>query len=55
MNFFFDNTVAPAYARALHELNKRDRHTVVHLKDKFRRNTDDAVWLRELRREKNGS
>lgn len=46
MNYFFDNNISPKIARALNFLCINDH--VIHLRDKFKGNTDDAVWIREL-------
>jgi hypothetical protein len=43
-----DNNLSPHYARALTDLSRPDGHTVVHLSDKFPRNTKDEVWLPAL-------
>lgn len=47
MNFFFDNNLAPKLARALNQLVEPD-HKIVHLKDKFPANAEDAQWMKEL-------
>lgn len=52
MNFFFDNTLAPAFARAIQELNKQSGHKIIHLRSIFNGNTDDAKWLNYLGRQK---
>ncbi|MBI5504221.1 MAG: hypothetical protein HY899_05445 [Deltaproteobacteria bacterium] len=45
MNFFLDNTFAPKLGPALALLAERDDHTVVHLMDRFRGDTDDLEWI----------
>ncbi len=42
MNFFVDNNLPPALARALHALSENAGHRVVHLKDLFPPNTPDS-------------
>jgi hypothetical protein len=46
---FLDNTMSPALARAVAELERNsDQHDVVHLRDKFRANTPDVEWITAL-------
>lgn len=52
MKFFFDNNLAPKLARGLHAFVSPD-HQVVHLKDNFPANIEDAVWVKKLAREEN--
>ena len=47
MNFFFDNNLAPKLAHALNELVEPD-HKIVHLKDLFPPNIEDAEWMSKL-------
>jgi hypothetical protein len=47
VRFFFDNNLAAKLAKGLNGFVSPD-HQVVHLKDQFAANTDDAVWMREL-------
>ena len=51
MRFFLDNCLSPRYAQALHILSEKDGHEVVHLEDKFPRNSADKDWIRGLRGE----
>lgn len=53
MNFFVDNNLPPALAKALNALSYPDSHTVIHLKDKFPSDTDDTVWITDLSKEGN--
>ena len=46
MNFFFDNTLSPRFAKALNELSKN--HNITYLRKKYRGNTPDLKWLKEL-------
>ena len=48
MRFFFDNCLAPPYARAVRALSAPDRHEVVHLGEKFARDTPDVEWINRL-------
>jgi len=43
MNFFFDNNLSPKLAKAMNLLEE-DGY-VMHLKDRFRQDEADAVWL----------
>ena len=47
MNFFFDNNLAPKLAHGLNEMAAPE-HRVIHLKDRFEGNTEDAVWMQAL-------
>jgi len=51
VRFFLDNCLSPRYAQALLALSEREGHTVVHLEDKFPRNSPDKVWIRGLSEE----
>jgi hypothetical protein len=51
VRFFLDNCLSPRYARALLALSERDGHAVVHLEDKFPRNSPDKTWIRGLSEE----
>lgn len=48
MNFFLDNCLSPRYAKSLNALSERDGHEVVHLVDKFPRDSTDPHWIRSL-------
>jgi hypothetical protein len=47
VNFFFDNNLAPKLAHSLHALVEPD-HKIVHLKDLFAANEEDAEWMKKL-------
>ena len=47
MKFFFDNNLAPKIARGLNEFVSPD-HQVVHLKERFQADANDATWMKEL-------
>ena len=47
MNFFFDNNLAPKLAHGLSRMIEPE-HRVVHLKDRFRADVEDVVWMRAL-------
>lgn len=47
MRFFFDNNLAPKLARGLN-LFATPEHEIIHLKDHFSANTEDAIWMRSL-------
>lgn len=51
MRFFFDNTLPPRLADAIHALISPDGHRVDHLRDRFSANTKDPEWLGTLARE----
>lgn len=49
MKFFFDNNLSPRFPRGLKQLN--DDHGVkeiLALRDKFKQNEEDQVWLQKL-------
>lgn len=51
MNFFFDNNLPPALAHAVGALSKSAPHSigqVIHLTDRFPRNTGDEAWIGAL-------
>lgn len=50
MNFLVDNNLPPAFARALNELSTHfdDGIAVEHLRDRFRADTPDVVWIEGL-------
>ena len=50
MKFFFDNNLPPKVAKGLNEFVSPE-HQVVHLKEKFGANTEDAVWMNSLAEE----
>lgn len=47
MKFFFDNNLAAKIAKGLNGFVSPE-HQVIHLKDQFAANTDDAVWMAQL-------
>jgi len=47
VNFFFDNNLSAKIAKGLNGFVAPD-HQVVHLKEQFAANTDDAVWMTQL-------
>ena len=47
MKFFFDNNLAAKIAKGLNGFVSPE-HQVVHLKEQFAANTDDAVWMAQL-------
>lgn len=53
MKFFFDNTMSPHLAHAIRELSKYDeeKHEVIHLRDRFKADEDDLVWIPDLARD----
>lgn len=53
MKFFLDNNLSPLLARALHHLSQAEAFPVevVHLRDRFQRDAEDATWIAELARE----
>ena len=53
MNFLFDNNISPRIAHAARELFQNNKHSIIHLTDKFPANTKDEVWLNELIQEGN--
>lgn len=48
MKVFLDNCISLAMARAVKELAKAQGIEVIHLSERFPRNTPDALWLSEL-------
>ena len=50
MKFFFDNHLAPKLAHGLNQMVEPE-HEVVHLKDRFPVNMEDALWMQALARE----
>ncbi len=50
MKFLFDNNLPPSLARGIGELSKFDPavQQVIPLRDKFRANEPDPVWLEKL-------
>ena len=50
MKFFFDNNLAVKIAHGLDQL-VRPEHRVVHLRDEFLPNVEDAVWMKALAKE----
>ncbi len=48
MRFFLDNCISPVHARALRVLAEVQEYEIVHLSEKFARDTPDAEWLRTL-------
>lgn len=49
MRFFFDNMISGYLAQAVAQIERgSDRHTVVHLSEKFDRNIPDVEWLTAL-------
>lgn len=51
MRLFFDNCVSVALARAVSELARAQGIEVIHLSDRFARNTPDEEWMLALRSE----
>ena len=47
MKFFFDNNLAVKIAHGLDQM-VRPEHRVVHLRDEFLPNVEDAVWMKAL-------
>ena len=52
MKFFFDNNLAIKIAHGLDQMVS-PQHRVVHLRDEFLPNVEDAVWMKALAREEN--
>ncbi|MEQ3637124.1 MAG: hypothetical protein ABNH30_12085 [Thalassolituus sp.] len=46
-----DNNLPPALARALHALSESEDHQVIHLSEKFSRDTPDIEWMQVLKDE----
>jgi hypothetical protein len=53
LKFFFDNQLSPHLAASIAVLAKTDGHDVVHLRDKFKPDTDDVDWIAALSKEGN--
>ena len=51
MKFLLDNNLPPPLARAFHELSASEDHTVIHLSEKFPRDTADIEWISVLKAE----
>ena len=51
MKFFLDNNLPPALARALNALSEPEKHSVIHLRDKFPPAVPDTAWIESLSRE----
>jgi hypothetical protein len=51
VNFFFDNNLAAKIARGLNGFVAPE-HSVTHLKERFRADTPDEVWMQALASEK---
>lgn len=51
MRFFFDNTLPPRLAEAIHALIRPEGHEVAHLRDRFAPETKDPDWISALARE----
>ncbi|MBF5055955.1 hypothetical protein Y5W_01249 [Alcanivorax sp. 521-1] len=49
MNFLLDNNLPPSFAKAIHTLSQKYGHKVVHLSDKFSRDTTDIEWVSTLK------
>ena len=50
MKFFFDNNLAVKIAHGLDQM-VRPEHRVVHLRDEFLPNVEDAAWMKALAKE----
>jgi hypothetical protein len=50
VKFFFDNNLAVKVAHGLDQM-VRPEHRVVHLRDEFLPNVEDAVWMKALVKE----
>jgi hypothetical protein len=48
LKFFFDNNLPPQLASAIHELIKPDRHSAIHLRQRFPPNISDRNWIEAL-------
>lgn len=53
MNFFIDNNLPPALAKALAELSLPEQHIVMHLRQKFSENIADVDFIHALSKEGN--
>jgi len=51
VRFFLDNCISPAIATAIKELASSQRVEVVHLADRFERDTRDVEWISTIGRE----
>lgn len=51
MKFFLDNCISPVHAKALRVLAEVQEYEILHLSEKFPRDTRDHEWLGELGRE----
>jgi hypothetical protein len=48
LKFFFDNQLAPHLAAAIRALAKPDGDEVIHLRERFKPDTPDVDWIKEL-------
>ena len=48
MRFFFDNCISPRFVRALKILAEVQNYELVHLSEKFSRDTLDKEWIQTL-------
>lgn len=48
MKFFFDNNLPSQFAKALDALSSAEGNSVIHLRDRFPRETPDHIWLNTL-------
>ncbi len=48
MRFFFDNTTPPRLAEALRAIEGKEGHSILHLRERFPPDTEDAVWITTL-------
>lgn len=51
MKFFIDNCISPRHSAALRVLAEIQQYQIVHLSEKFDRDTADAEWLSRLGQE----
>lgn len=51
MRFFFDNNLPARLARALREVLETEGHEIVALRERFKEDTPDEVWLPTLAEE----
>lgn len=51
MRFFLDNCISPVHAKALRILAEVQEYEILHLSEKFARDTPDHEWIGELGRE----
>jgi hypothetical protein len=54
VKFFFDNNLAIKLAHGLDQMVS-PHHRVVHLRDEFLPNVEDAVWMNALAKEGSGN